>query len=122
MSLPQLTFTIHLDKPVEAQASSWKSLRSLNMQGNGYVKIIATYYNPKTEEEAPRNTTLVVPAARRNLSVSREVNIFSNYVRLNLSEILVDRSFAALAASTLNSQQERLIEMTILGWVDYHRS
>ena len=35
--------------------------------------------------------------------------------------MVVDPSLAALAANTLNSQQERLKEIIIIGWVDYHR-
>ena len=92
MSLPQLAFTIHSDKPIETQASSWKTLQSLNMQGNGYVKIIAIYYNPEDNEDAPRNTTSVVPVTNKVVRIPREINSFSHYIRPYLSTMVVDPS------------------------------
>ena len=121
MSLPQLAFTINSDKPIETQASPWKPLHSLNMQGSGYVKIIAIYYKPEEEEDAPTDTTSVVPAYNRVIRIPRETNSFSHYLRPFLSTTVVDSSLAALAANIINSHQERLININIIGWVDYHR-
>ena len=118
MELPEVIVTLQTNKEVTTAVSSWHSLQSQGMQENGYIKIIAIYYDP---EEAHRNITQVVPATRKYIKVSREFNIFSNYIRPSLSTIIVDPSWAAQAANILNSQQKRLVQVNITGWVDYHQ-
>ena len=105
MELPEINFIIQTNKEVTTAVSSWHSLQSQRIQGNGYVKIIPIYYNTEEAEEAPRTITPVVPATRQYIKVSREISSFSHYIRPYLSTMIVDPSSAALAANILNSQQ-----------------
>ena len=105
MELPEITFTIQANQEITTTVSSWVSFSSLHMQGEGYIKVIAiTYIPPREEQEV--------------VSIPRTIPL---NMRQSLRRVIVDPQYAALSAQVLNNYEQRLIEINIIGWVDYHR-
>ena len=110
MELPEINFTIQADKEITTAVSSWRSFSSLHMQGEGYIKVIAITYIPPITRE--------IQEIQEVISIPRTIPL---YMRQNLRRVIVGYQYAALAAQALNNYEQRLIEINIIGWVDYHR-
>ena len=126
MELPEIGFTIQSNEEIAATVSSWRSFSSLQMPGEGYIKVITiTYIPPVTRnsveiEEVPPNhvSPQILPVSAGNLNISRTL---TSYIRQTLRLVIVDPDYAALTAYAVNSHQQRLMRIKIRGWVDYHR-
>ena len=110
MELPEIGFSIQSNKEITTAVSSWRSFSSLQMPGEGYVKIITiTYIPPITRgsleiQEVPRNESSQLLQA--NVGIFSIPRALTSHIRQNLRQIIIDPAYAALTAQAVNSHQQ----------------